>query len=173
MKTLIIDKLPRIIKNKARLEKALKVKISNKGKEVTIDGEAEDEYLAEQVLDAINFGFPYAAAISIIEEETLFEIINIKDHTNKNDLEKIRARIIGKGGKTIKTLSEISECFIELKDNQVGIIGHPENIPAIQTAMISLIKGSKQANVYAYLEKHRPLPILDLGLKEVNKKRDS
>jgi len=170
MKTLIIDKLPRILKNKKRLETSLKVKITNKGKEVTIDGEAPDEYIAEQVIEALNFGFPYAAAMSILNEENFFEIINIKDYTHRMDLRSVRARIIGTSGKTLKTISEISQCNIELKDNSIGIIGPPENIRLTQSAIIKIIQGSKQSNAYLMLEKDKPEPVFDLGLKQVKKK---
>lgn len=164
------EKIPRIIKNKKKLEKVLNVKISNKGKEVFIEGKAEDEYFAEQVLEAINFGFPISYALAIKQKELMFEILNIKDYTKKKDLERIRARIIGRGGKTLKTLCQISDCFFELKDNEVGIIGHPENIKSAQDAIISLVQGSKTSNVYKRLEKSNNLPILDLGLKEDKKK---
>ena len=48
MKILICDKLPRIIKNKKKLEKKLNIKITNRGKEVKIIGKPENEYLAEK-----------------------------------------------------------------------------------------------------------------------------
>ena len=166
MKTLIIEKLQRILKNKTHLEKTLKIKISNRGKEITIDGEAEDEYIAEQVIDALNFGFPFSVAIQIKDEDFMFEIINIKDHTTRKDLERIRARIIGTKGKTLATLSTLTNCFFELKDNEVAIIGDPLHIKLAQDTIISLIKGTKTSNVYAYLEKHQPKPIEDLGLKK-------
>jgi len=41
----------------------------------------------------------------------------------------------------------------------------------VEEACKLLIKGSKHANVYAYLEGHRPEPIIDLGLKEVKKSK--
>jgi RNA-binding protein PNO1 len=168
---LIIDKLSRITKNQDRLEKILKVKITNRGKEVFIEGLPENEYDAEKVIQALNFGFPFATALLIKEEEFLFEILNIKEHTKRKDLQAIRARIIGANGKTLKTLTELTKCNFEIKDNGVGIIGDVEDIENAQQAIISLIKGSKTANVYAYLEKHHPQPILDLGLKEIKKKK--
>ena len=166
MKKLISEKLPRILKNKKRLEKALKIKISNRGKEVFFEGNPLDEYVTEKILEAIDFGFPLSAAFLIKDEDAIFEILNIKEHTTKKNFESIRARIIGKGGKTLKTLSELTDCHFEIKDNNVGIIGTPEKIQNAQNAVISLIKGSKQANVYSYLEKHHPEPVIDLGLKE-------
>ena len=68
MKIILSEKLPRILKNKKRLEKKLNIKISNRGKEVQINGNPGDEYIAEKVIDALNFGFPFSTAISIKEE---------------------------------------------------------------------------------------------------------
>ncbi len=166
MKIIIVDKLARIIKARQRLEKLLNLKITNRGREVKIEGSAEDEYLGEKIIDALNFGFPLGVALLIKEEDNLFEIIRIRDHTTRHDLERVRGRIIGKGGGTLKTLSELTKCYFELKDNEVGIIGSPEYMENAQEALISLIKGAKQSNVYAYLEKHQVKPVLDLGLKE-------
>ena len=166
MKTIYSEKLPRILKSKKRLEQKLNIKITNRGKEVSIQGEPEDEYIAEKVLDALNFGFPFSNALTIKTEDFMFEIINIKEHTKRKDLERIRARIIGKGGRTLKTFCNLTKCFFELKDNEIGIIGHPEHIENAQEAIISIIKGSKQSNVYSFLEKRQTKPILDLGLKK-------
>ena len=166
MQTIISEKLPRIIKNRKKLEEKLKVKISNRGKEVTIDGKPEDEYTAEKVIEALEFGFPFSVAMLIKEEDYVFEIINIKDHTTRKDLERVRARLIGKKGKTLQTLNQLTKCNFELKDNAIGIVGDAEYIRNAQEAIISLIKGSKQSNVYAHLEKHQVKPVVDLGLKE-------
>ena len=166
MKTILSEKAPRILKNKKELEKKLNIRISNRGKEIQIDGKPEDEYLAEKVIDALNFGFPFSVAISIKEEDLEFEILNIKDYTTRKDLNRIRARIIGKGGKTLKTLNQLTKCNFELKDNQIGIVGSPELIENAQESVISIIKGAKQANVYSHLEKNQVKPVLDLGLKE-------
>ena len=166
MKKIISEKIIRIIKAKKKLEKELGVKITNRGKEVYLEGTPEDEYISEKVIEAIGFGFPISTAILIKKEDLLFEIINIKEHSNKKNLERIRGRIIGTGGKTLKTLSNLSNCFFEIKDNEIGIVGNPENIKNVNEAIISIIKGSKQTNMYAFLEKHRLKPIEDLGLKE-------
>ena len=166
MKTILSEKLLRILKNKKRLENKLNIKISNRGKEVQIHGEPEEEYIAEKVIDALNFGFSFSVAISIKEENLEFEILNIKNHTTRKDLERVRARIIGKGGKTLKTLNQLTKCNFEIKDNQVGIIGLPEYIENAQESVISIIKGSKQSNVYSNLEKNQLKPVLDLGLKK-------
>ncbi len=165
MLKLIIDKISRIIRNKKQLEEKLNVKISNRGKEVYLEGSADDEYIAQKVIEALDFGFPFSAAMQIKENDFIFERLNIKDYTKRHDLERIRARIIGTNGKTLKTLSSLTEGFLELKDNEIGIISEPEFLEVLQQSIISIIQGSKTTNVYSYLEKHRPKPIEDLGLK--------
>jgi len=169
METVICEKPARIIKNRERLERELKVKIMNKDGEITIDGSPEDEYFTEKVITALDFGFPFSVALLIKTEDFMFETLNIKDYTRKKDLERVRARIIGTKGKTLRTLNELTKCYFELKDNRVGIIGEPEYIKNAQEGMISLIRGAKWANVYAFLEKHQVKPIIDLGLKEPEK----
>ncbi len=165
MKKILSEKLPRITKNRKRLENALNVKITNRGKEVTIEGEPVDEYAAEKVIDAINFGFSLSSALRIKEEDATFEVINIKDHTKRKDLKEIRARLIGTQGKTLKTLHNLTNSSFELKDNEVGIIARAEDVENAQNGVIAIIQGAKQGNVYTFLEKSKQGEITDLGLK--------
>jgi len=166
MKTIYCEKLLRITKNKKKLKKILNVKITNRGKEVSVNGNAKDEYTAEKVIDALNFGFPYQDAISIKTEDKEFEILNIKEYTKSHNLERVRARIIGKAGRALKTLSKLSKCSFELKDNKLGIIGYPEKLKLAQESAMSLIKGTKHSNVYQFMEKNQQKPVVDFGLKE-------
>ncbi|HTZ42128.1 MAG TPA: hypothetical protein VMC07_02910 [Candidatus Omnitrophota bacterium] len=172
MKKMICEKISEIIRNKEKLEEVLGIKITNRGKEVSIDGPPLEEYEAEKVLEAVNFGFKVEIALLIKESELAFEILNIKKYTKRTNLETIRARIIGTKGKTLKTLIELTDCFFAVSNNEVGIIGNPEHMKLAQNAVVSLIQGSKQANVYKYLEKHHVEPVIDFGLKEDKKKKE-
>ncbi len=165
MKTILSEKLPRIIKNKKRLEETLSIKITRRGKEISIQGKPQDEHIAEKIIDALNFGFPFSTAMLIKKEDFVFEMINIKDYTKRKDLKIIRARIIGTRGKTLKILNHLTNCYFELKDNYIGIIGPPEYLESGQKAIIAIIKGSKQSNVYGLMKRNKTTPILDLGLK--------
>ena len=167
---LICEKLPRITKNRKKLEKALDLKITNRGKEVYLEGDAESEYNGEKVIEALDFGFPFEIALLLKNSENIFEIVSIKENTTRKDFPRIRGRIIGKDGKTLKTLSNLTDCNLEIKDNFIGVIGDAERMQTAQEAIRLLIQGSKQGNVYAYLEKHQPKPIIDLGLKKNSKK---
>ena len=165
MKKIFSEKFKRIIRNKKKLEENLKVKITNRGKEIFIEGDPEEEYYAEKVIDALDFGFSFSTAILIKKGDFIFEILNIKDYTKRKDLERIKARIIGKAGKTLKVLHDLTECHFELNGNKVGIIGVSEYVKNAEEAIISIIKGAKQSNVYNFLEKNREKPVVDLGLK--------
>lgn len=166
METIIIDKIARVIKNRKKLIDILNIKITNRGKEVTINGNPEDEIIARQVIDALNYGFPYVEAISIKTENRILETVNIKDHTSRANLERVRGRIIGKGGKTIKTLAGLTDSAMEIKENTVAIITNPDNIERATGSVIAIIKGAKQGGVYKDLEKSHPKPIIDLGLRD-------
>jgi len=166
MKTILCEKISRILKAKKQLEKILNLKIKNRGKEFFLTGAPEDEYIGEKTIDAINFGFSISKALLIKKEDYLFEILNIKNYTRRKDLKTIRARLIGKKGKTLQTLTQLTNSHLELKDNDVGIIAPAEDIKSIQEGIIGIIKGSKQSNVYTFLEKNKGKPIGDLGLKK-------
>jgi KH domain-containing protein len=169
---MITDNVEEITKSKKKLERFLNVKINIEEKEVSVEGNPEDEYIAEKVLEAISFGFRPSVALLIRKEDFLFETLNIKDFTRRKDFETIRARIIGAGGKTLRTLNNLTNCFFEINKNEIGIIGSPENIKNAHDAVISIVQGSKQANVYSHLEKHQIKPVFDLGLKEKKKSKE-
>jgi len=147
--------LKEIIFHKTEIERELKVKINNQGRNIFIEGEAENEYLCLKVIEAINLGFSLEKALILKNDEYILHILNIKDATRRKDLERIRARLIGSQGKTKENMENLSECEISVHDNKVGIIGE---ISCINEAILSLkllIQGSKQGNVYARLEKKK------------------
>lgn len=166
MKIIISDKISRIIKNKEALEEELNVKLSNRGKELKIEGEAEDEYIAEKVIDAINFGFSIQKATLISKEDLLFEVIPIKNYAKTSNLERVRGRVIGKNGKALGAIATLTECFLEINGNNVGIIGDAEHMQNAHNAIIQIIEGAKHSNVYTGLEKNQIKPLGDLGLRD-------
>ena len=86
MKKILSQKVARVLSKKKKLEKELNVKITNRGKEVFIDGNPENEYTAEKVIEAMNFDFPFDIIMLIKSENFSFEILNIKDYTKRHDL---------------------------------------------------------------------------------------
>lgn len=155
MQQTYVENTAEVLKNKNHLQKQLNIKLTNKGKNIFIDGKPEDEFLALEVLKAINMGFSVEKALQLKQEEKILQTVNIKDLTKRHDLERIRGRIIGTKGKTLKILHNLTECDLSLQDNQIGIIGDCEEIEDAIQALTSLIQGSKQSNVYSRLERER------------------
>ena len=152
MEAFYLEKINEVRKLKSELEKRLKIKIEIRGKQVCIDGDSLDEYDASLVFEAIQFGFSVKKSLTLKSEETIFKRIHVKSHTKRN-LKDAVGRIIGLHGKTKKTLMEISGCYIVIKDGEVGIIGDVESANNVETAILGLIRGSKQANMYRYLQR--------------------
>lgn len=155
MQEIYIEQIRKILVNKKKLEKELEIKIGNKGKNVFVEGSPEKVYLAIEVLEAVSSGFSVDKALLLKEDGVIFQVLNIKDITKRNDLERIKGRVIGTQGKTLDTLRKLTDCEISVHDNQIGIIGLAENIADSIQAITSLVHGSKQGNVYARLEKEK------------------
>jgi len=153
MEEIYCENLAELKREKKFLERDLNVKITIKGKRVTIEGEAMNEYEMSIILDAINLGFAAQTACLLKDEDFAFEKINIKDHTRRKNLTVVRSRLIGTHGKTKNTIEQISGCKIKIKDNVVAIIGPADYMEYALTALINIIKGTKQTNVYKYLER--------------------
>lgn len=169
MKKLFFERTKELKKELKNLEKKLQIKLTLEEKMLTIEGQAIEEYEAMPILEAIQFGFSAKKAFLLLENDMIFRIIPIKQFTRRKNLYEVRARIIGKEGKTKRTLENISNCEIIIKeDNNLGIIGSAESIEEVTTAITSLIKGAKQSNVYSFLERMNAIKkkqISDLGLK--------
>jgi ribosomal RNA assembly protein len=153
METIFFDRLTELKRTHDELEKRLKVTITIEGKRVIIRGNTFEEYEALTVLEAMNFGFSAQTALMLKDEDIVFRRIHIKDFTNRKDLETVKARIIGTQGRTKRTIENLANCEVMIKGNEVGLICPAEEIDYVITGMTNLIRGSKQANVYKFLER--------------------
>lgn len=153
MRTFYIKSARKILQNKIDLEKKLRVKISIQGQNTTISGKETDEFFAERVLLALDFPFSVDDSLLLLDEDYIFEVLNIKDYTRRHDLEVIRGRVIGAEGKALRVLEELSNSILTVKDNKVAIIARSENIQNAVQGVLSIIRGAKHGNVYSYLEK--------------------
>jgi ribosomal RNA assembly protein len=152
MESIIFSNTSEVKKAKEELEKKLGITLEIVGKRVTIIGEGINEYEASIVLEAINLGFSAKKALVLLDPDIQFRRINIKDFTKRKNLRDVRARIIGREGKTKRTIEDLTDSTIVVKDNSIGVIGYADSIENILTALRNLIRGSKEANVYRFLE---------------------
>ncbi len=152
METIYLKRAREVKQKKEEIEKKLQISIEFKGNSLTMNGEPVNEYVAHLVFEAIDFGFTVKQSLVLADEEMTFQKVRIKDHTKRN-LKDVRARLIGTKGKTKRVIEDVSKCKIIIQESEVGIIGDVESVENASNAIINLIKGSKQSNMYAYLER--------------------
>lgn len=152
VETIYSQNIRKILQNKKILENSLKVKISVKENIVSLTGNAEDEFIALQAIDAINLGFAIADVIALRYDDFVLEKIPIKKISKRRNLSQVRGRIIGVERKVLRNIEDLANCVIALHENTVGIIGKSDNVRKTAYAIKKLIAGSKHANVYRFLE---------------------
>lgn len=155
MKRIFFKSAGRFLPFKQKIEKALNVQISIEPENILIEGEAIDEDIAADVLDALYLGFDIKTALMLKEEGMLFEKINIKDYVRESRVKTAKARMIGKEGRVKIVLSQLTDCAISIKDNNIGIIGRSEDVEIALQAITSLIRGKPHSKVYTSLERIR------------------
>ena len=146
-------------KTKKELEEATKVKITVDSKDgsVLLEGDdALDLYAAKEVIRAVGRGFNPEIAKLLLKQDTMFEIISIADYVkNKNQMQRLKGRVIGSEGKTRSLIEELTECYICIYGKTISIIGTPESVVLAKRAIDSLLAGATHSSVYMWLEKKR------------------
>ncbi len=133
---------------------------SSDGSVVVHEEGAEDPFTAmraAEIVKAIGRGFSPEHAFSLTRDDYYFNLMDITDYAGKkpNHVRRIRARLIGTDGKTRRVLEDLSECYIAVRGNTVGIIGDEWGSDVARRAIDMLLSGSEHRTVYGYLEKMR------------------
>jgi ribosomal RNA assembly protein len=112
---------------------------------------------AKDIIVAIGRGFSPERAFKLFNEETALDIIDLHDFFGKNEAEirRIDGRIIGREGKTRRTLEELTGASISVSGHTVSIIGNYEAIAMAKDGLEKLIKGRQHGTVYKFLKRRR------------------
>ena len=143
-------------KDKKLLEKKTNTRLRVDSEEglITIEGEAIDVFNAKPIVKAIGRGFRPEIAEGLLVEDYILEIVNIKDFAKtKNDLVRIKARIIGRGGTCRENMEAMTKTEIVVYGKTVAIVGTIENCMIARQAIEKLLQGAKHGNVYKFVEK--------------------
>jgi len=127
---------------------------------IEIEGESENEWIAEQALKAIDLGFEPKHAFKLFNENYFLEVIDVGQAMRGNEraVQRQKARIIGEEGKAKKKIEELSEALLALSDDErVGIIGEFEEMKSAKEAILRLLEGANHAGVFAFLKKEKDL----------------
>ncbi len=122
---------------------------------------------AKEVIHAIARGFNPAKALKLFENDFLMlETIDLSNITrSEKDLQRIKGRIIGKGGKTREIFETLTNVNISVYGKTVSLIGYPEHNAVARKGLEMLLEGSSHGPVYKFLEKKKSeLKRTELGL---------
>jgi ribosomal RNA assembly protein len=134
-----------------------KLDIDSKEGDVTVIGsDSVKLYMLKDVVKAVGRGFNPDVAMRLLKQDYVLELIDMSEFIkNKDQLGRVRGRVIGKNGKARERIEEFTECSLSVYGKTVAIIGDSEHIGIAQRAVESLIQGSPHTSVFKWLEKHR------------------
>ena len=148
---------------KSEIEKkcSVKLEINSETGETLVSGNGKIEdiqpFKAMEIITAIGRGFSPHIAMTLLKGENSLHIIDLRDFVGKNQtqIERIKGRIIGEGGKARSNMENLTGSSISVYGRTVGIIGSPSQLKLAVDAISSLSTGSMHGSVYNKLESAR------------------
>ncbi|NYZ74834.1 hypothetical protein H0O03_01045 [Candidatus Micrarchaeota archaeon] len=142
------------------VERAAGVKIKLSEEDAEIEAGADNpgsEWEAEQVLLALEAGFPAKQALKLLKEDYFMEKIDLGQafRGNESQVTRYKARVIGSEGRAKKKIEEITGAFVAVGDESVAVIGKFEELKDAKEAVIRLLEGAPHANVFHFLERKK------------------
>ncbi|MFQ6134936.1 MAG: KH domain-containing protein [Nitrososphaerales archaeon] len=134
------------------------VNITTKG-----DISKTEPFKAVNIVTAISRGFSPERAFRLLDDDTILEVIDLRDYVGKSKsaLTRIRGRIIGINGKSRRLIEELSGGYISVYGHTAAIIGTAEEVKSAGDAVRMLASGSAHRTVYKNLQKARTKAKLD------------
>ena len=114
-------------------------------------------FTVKKIVQAIGRGFSPRNAMALEDEEKDFMVIDLEEYvgTSKNAQNRVRGRIIGKGGKSRELLEELTECTFSVYGGTVGLIGPYDMLPVAKESVEMLLRGSFHKTVWNHLYAYR------------------
>ncbi len=109
---------------------------------------------AKDAVTAIARGFPPEKAFGLFDDGIILDVLDLRELFGKSesDIERVKGRIIGRGGKSRRSIEEITQTDISINEDTVGIIGSYDSVSLAREGLEMLIKGRQHATVYQHLK---------------------
>ncbi|HID42296.1 MAG TPA: RNA-processing protein [Archaeoglobaceae archaeon] len=142
------------VKKRLEEETNCRIIVSSEGV-VAIESEDAVGFLkAQDVIKAIGSGFSPEVAFKLLSDDfIILDVISLD--FSPNNLQRIKGRIIGKGGKFRKAIEDMLGVNVSVHHKSVAIIGEIENVNAAREAINMIINGHQHSTVYRFLENKR------------------
>jgi len=149
---------------KKEIESQTKTKLDiSKDGDVTITGKnAILLYTAQDIVKAIARGFNPKTALLLLQTDYALEIIDLKDYAgkSKDDLIRLRGRVIGKEGKAREEIERLTGTYISVYGKTASIIGETTAVFDAAQAITMLLKGSMHRSAFNFLERKKKEQVL-------------
>ena len=150
-------------KIKSQIEKncSVKLEIDSENGEVKVFSDIIDEkfqtFKALEIVTAIGRGFSPEKAVRLLKGENTLHVINLREFGGKTpeQIERIKGRIIGDGGKARINMENLSNTNITVYGKTVSVIGEPTQLKLAIDAIEALLGGSMHGYVYKKIEAGR------------------
>jgi ribosomal RNA assembly protein len=151
-------------KTKRRIERTFKVNLkidSETGDiEITLYPDQDDVsviFIVQKLIKAIGRGFSPVRALTLIHDDYDLLIMDLEEYVgnSRNAQNRVKGRVIGKGGKSRELLEELTECLISIYGSTISIIGNYEMILVAKEAIEMLLNGAFHKTVWNHLYAYR------------------
>lgn len=114
-------------------------------------------FKASDIVSAIARGFSPQRAFSLLEEERLLNVMDLREYSGKseNAMLRIKSRLIGTDGKARRIIEELSGTLISIYGHTVAVIGDQDASKVAKEAIDKLAKGGTHKATYEMLQKYR------------------
>ena len=95
--------------------------------------------------------------MKLLKDENTLHVMDLREFVGKSpsQVERIKGRIIGEGGKARENMERLSGTNITVYGRTVAIIGDPSKLKLAVDAISSISEGSMHGTVYSKLESAR------------------
>jgi len=110
---------------------------------------------ARDVAVAIARGFSPERALSLVDDDIVLDIIDLRQTLGKNEREiaRLKGRVIGREGKIRRLIEEMTNAKISVYGHTISMLGQYETVTAAREAIEMLLKGKQHSTVYKLLRK--------------------
>ena len=141
---------------KNRLEKDFdsKINIDNEGLIVITGEDSIKIWILEKIIKLISRGFNPELALLLKNDTYDSKIVNLNDYIRgKNDLKRIKGRIIGREGSCQKQIEDKTGSYLVIYGKTVAIIALNETMEIVSNAIEMLCKGARHVSVFRYIDR--------------------
>ena len=145
---------------KSKIEQtcSVKLQVDSDSGETLISGIGKIDdiqpFKAMEIVIAIGRGFSPENAMKLLSGDNALHVIDLREFVGKSpaQVERIKGRIIGEGGKARTNMENLSGTKISVYGRTVAVIGSPTQLKLAVNAISSLSGGSMHGAVYSKLE---------------------